>query len=140
MNICFLLTYVRKKATIRNKNNQASHLTQDKTQKMIQCVYNALYMYIYCICLTSAYGEILCICNIRHRYQKRFKVHFSVWTWRLSKMNEENVMHTAGHRKIINNIKRFARILLKLPTKKISRKHTSKISKEKNLSFMSSSL
>ena len=95
-------------------------------------------MYIYCICLTSAY-VFLCSCNIRHRYQKRFKVHFSVWNWRLSKMNEENVMHSAEHRKIINNIKRFVRILLKLPTKKISRKHTSKISKEKNLSFMSSS-
>ena len=56
------------------------------------------------------------------------------------KLNEENVMHSAGHRKIVNNIKRFVRILLKLPTKKISRKHTSKISKEKDLSFMSSSL
>ena len=48
------------------------------------------------------------------------------------KLNEENVMHSAGHRKIINNIKCFVRILLKLPTKKISGKHTSKISKEKN--------
>ena len=62
------------------------------------------------------------------------------WNWPLSKMNEENVMHSAGHRKIINNIKHFVRILLKLPTKKISRKHTSKIAKDKNLSFMSSSL
>ena len=56
------------------------------------------------------------------------------------KLNEENVMHLAGHRKIIHNIKPFVRILLKLPTKKISEKHSSKISKEKNLSFMSSSL
>ena len=50
-------------------------------------------------------------------------------------MNEENVMHSAGHRKIINNIKHFVRILLKLPAKKISRKHTSKISKKKSFLY-----
>ena len=33
------------------------------------------------------------------------------------KLNEENVMHSAGHRKIINNTKSFVRILLKLPRK-----------------------
>ena len=70
---------------------------------------------------------------MRHRYQKRFKVHFSVSNWRLSKMNEEYVMYSAGHRKIINNIKRFVRILLKLPAKKISRKLTSKILKENRM-------
>ena len=143
MNICQLLTYVRRKAKIRNRLNQASHRTQDKTINISNKndpvrIERTVHVYIYCICLTSAYGEILFICNIRHRYQKRFKVHFSVWNWRLPKMNEENVMRSAGHRKIINNIKRFVRITLKLPTKKISRKHTSKISKEKNLSFMSS--
>ena len=41
-------------------------------------------MYTYCICLTWAYDEILCINKIRRRYQKQFKVHFSVWNWRLS--------------------------------------------------------
>ena len=48
------------------------------------------------------------------------------------KLNEEkNVMHSAGHRKNINNIKRFVRILLKLPTKKVSEKHTFKNYKRK---------
>ena len=52
-------------------------------------------------------------------------------------MDEENVMHSAGHRKIINNIKRFVRILLKLPTKKKSRESTHpKFQKKKNLSFI----
>ena len=75
---------------------------------------------------------MLCICKIRRRYQKWFKAHFSVRNWCLSQTEwRKNVMHSAGHRKIINNIKRFVRILLKTPTQKISRKHTSKISKEK---------
>ena len=39
------------------------------------------------------------------------------------KLNEEIVMHSAGHRKFINNIKHSVRILLKLLTKKISRNH-----------------
>ena len=43
------------------------------------------------------------------------------------KLNEENVMHSAGHRKIINNIKRFVRILLKLPTKKFRESTQEKI-------------
>ena len=34
VNICKLLTYVRKKATIRNRYNQASHLTQDNTRNI----------------------------------------------------------------------------------------------------------
>ena len=99
---------------------------------MTQCVYNTLYMYTYCICLTSAYGEILCIWKICHRYQKRFKVHFfqcEIGVYH--KLNEEIVMHSAGHRKFINNIKHSVRILLKLLTKKILQNHTSKISKEK---------
>ena len=49
------------------------------------------------------------------------------------KLSEENIMHSAGHRKIMNNNKRFVGILLKLPAKKISRKHTTKISREKKI-------
>ena len=49
-------------------------------------------------------------------------------------------MRTAGHREILNNIKHFVKDFTEIANeKKISRNHKSKISKEKNLSFMSSS-
>ena len=80
-------------------------------------------MNTYCICLTSAYGEILCICKLPRIYQNRFKVHHQCGFGVYHKQNEENVMHSAGHRKNINNIKSFVRILVKLPMKKKTREN-----------------
>ena len=65
----------------------------------------------------------------------KFIFHFSVWNWRLSKMNEGIFMHSAGHRKIINNIKRFVRILLKLPTKKSRESTHPKFQKKKSFLY-----
>ena len=50
--------------------------------------------------------------------KNRFKVHHHCEIGVYHKQNEENAMHSAGHRKNINNIKSFVKILLILPMKK----------------------